>query len=59
MNRDIKDIKIDSITSKCPDCGYNDGFHFAPKVSGSKLIVFLICPDCHSMFDPKIQLLTA
>lgn len=58
MNNDIKDLEIKGTVDTCPVCGYTDGFHVSFKVENGKTRIILICPDCHSRFNPdwKIDL---
>ena len=38
----------------CPECGYGDGFHVSLQARDSAGLsrIILICPSCHSRFDP-------
>jgi len=44
-------IDIDRELSRCPECGYEDGFHvsFQRRDDGA-LDVILICPSCSARF---------
>lgn len=52
MEREIKELKLEGTTDTCPVCGYDDGFHTSFKVLESNIFIILICPHCHSKFDP-------
>lgn len=56
MEVEISKLKIDKITDTCPVCNYNDGFHVSFKKGENKLNIILICPDCHSRFDPHWEI---
>ncbi|HHT9109728.1 MAG TPA: hypothetical protein ACFYDZ_01045 [Candidatus Brocadiaceae bacterium] len=52
-------ISIDKELHICPQCGYDDGFHTSfVRLTGEKYKIILICPNCHSRFNPewKIEL---
>jgi hypothetical protein len=52
MESEIKSIQLSRTVDTCPVCGYNDGFHTSFKVMENAINIILICPDCHSRFDP-------
>ena len=52
MEREIKKIELEGTTDTCPVCGYDDGFHTSFNVLESSILIILICPECHSKFDP-------
>jgi len=37
----------------CPVCGYTDGWHVSFKTEDGAKKIILICPQCHSRFDPE------
>lgn len=53
VGNEIKKLDIKGITDTCPDCRYTDGFHISFKVTGNKNEIILICPNCHSRFNPE------
>ncbi len=56
MDFEAKKIEINKGTiDTCPVCGYTDGFHVSFKSDGGIKII-LICPQCHSRFDPDWRL---
>ncbi|MDR4504366.1 MAG: hypothetical protein MRK01_06170 [Candidatus Scalindua sp.] len=47
-------ILIEKELHICPQCGYEDGFHTSfIRQTKEKCMVVLICPSCHSRFDPS------
>lgn len=52
MTREINELEIKGTVDTCPLCGYDDGFHTSFQASGSDICIMLICPQCHSKFDP-------
>lgn len=55
MEREIKRLRIEGTVDTCPVCGYTDGFHVSFAAGAAKKII-LICPQCHSRFDPDWKL---
>ncbi|MBW2192612.1 MAG: hypothetical protein JRF27_02385 [Deltaproteobacteria bacterium] len=51
MDREVKQIEFKDEFKDCPECGYKDGFHSIFKKDGNTSKWFLICPNCHSIFD--------
>ncbi|MCC7212426.1 MAG: hypothetical protein E3K40_09450 [Candidatus Brocadia sp.] len=46
-------IKIEQELHKCPNCGYEDGFHTSfVRTTKETCKIILICPSCHARFDP-------
>lgn len=52
MERDIKKLELAGTVDTCPVCGYEDGFHTSFQVLEPNIYIILICPHCHSKFDP-------
>ncbi|MFQ5800140.1 MAG: hypothetical protein ACE5HH_00270 [Candidatus Hydrothermarchaeales archaeon] len=55
MKKEIQKLRIEGTVDTCPVCGYTDGFHLSFAAGATKKII-LICPQCHSRFDPDWQL---
>jgi transcription elongation factor Elf1 len=53
MEKEIQELKLEGTVDTCPVCGYTDGFHVSFKVEEGLKIIILICPQCHSHFDPE------
>jgi hypothetical protein len=53
VEEDIKPLPIKGRTYECPVCNYKDGWHVSFTPHLDKLKIILICPDCHSRFDPN------
>ena len=52
-SEEILDLEVKDRTYICPVCGYTDGFHVSFKKDDRDSIkIILICPECHSRFDP-------
>ncbi|TVL98956.1 MAG: hypothetical protein CV087_19905 [Candidatus Brocadia sp. WS118] len=46
-------IKIEQELHKCPNCGYEDGFHTSfVRTAEETCKIILICPGCHARYDP-------
>jgi len=56
MEREIKKIGLRQTTDTCPVCGYTDGFHVSFKEHIDRMRIILICPECHSKFDPTWEI---
>lgn len=56
METKIHPLKIEDTVDTCPVCGYTDGWHVSFKVKDEERVIILICPDCHSRFDPDWNL---
>lgn len=52
MSEKIHKLKIKETTDTCHVCGYTDGWHVSFKVEGGVKNIILICPECHSRFNP-------
>ncbi len=53
-NSKFEKILIEEELRICPQCGYEDGFHTSFVRQGKeKCKVILICPSCHSRYDPN------
>lgn len=51
--REPEPVAIEEEFSVCPECGYEDGFHTSFKrLNKEECKIILICPSCHSRFDP-------
>ncbi|GJQ58492.1 MAG: hypothetical protein D8M57_08785 [Candidatus Scalindua sp. AMX11] len=49
-----EEILIEKELHICPQCGYGDGFHTSfVRLTKEKCKVILICPNCHSRYDPN------
>jgi hypothetical protein len=51
MNEAVKQMEMKETFKECPDCGYEDGFHSMFKKEEGVIKWFLICPNCHAIFD--------
>jgi ssDNA-binding Zn-finger/Zn-ribbon topoisomerase 1 len=51
MEVKIQKLRLKGTVDTCPVCDYTDGFHVSFKEEGKTKII-LICPQCHSRFDP-------
>ena len=58
VDKEIKELNLDKSVDTCPVCKYSDGFHTSFKVCGGIINIILICPDCHSRFDPHWEITT-
>lgn len=49
----MKSIVAEDALTRCPSCGYTQGFHvgFLRQQDGSALPLVLICPSCGERFD--------
>ncbi len=56
MGKEIQRLKLEGMVDTCPVCGYTDGFHVSFKVEKDLKAIILICPQCHSRFDPSWDL---
>ena len=56
MAEEIMKLNINGTTDTCPVCGYKDGFHVSFKAVSGNIKIILICPSCHSRFDPSWDL---
>lgn len=46
-------IKIEQELHRCPNCGYEDGFHTSlVRTKKETCKIILICPSCHARYDP-------
>ncbi|GBE17862.1 hypothetical protein BMS3Abin16_00450 [archaeon BMS3Abin16] len=54
MDEEIQRMRLEGTVDTCPVCGYTDGPHIIFKDSAKMII--LICPQCHSRFDPDWNL---
>jgi hypothetical protein len=52
INADIKRITLSGKVDTCPMCGYADGFHVSFNGRVDRINIILICPECHTRFDP-------
>jgi transcription elongation factor Elf1 len=52
MKKDIQKLKLEGTVDTCPVCGYTDGFHVSFQIKDDEKNIILICPSCHSHFDP-------
>lgn len=53
METKIHPLKMEGTVDTCPVCGYTDGWHVSFKVKEGVRHIILICPQCHSRFDPE------
>ena len=53
MEKNAQKLKLEGTVDTCPVCGYTDGWHVSFKVEGDLKRIILICPQCHSRFDPE------
>ncbi len=56
MDAEIQRLRLEGTVDTCPVCGYTDGWHVSFKIKDSTKMIILICPDCHSRFDPDWNL---
>ncbi len=56
METEINKLPIKGATDTCPACNYTDGFHVSFKPHIDKIKIILICPNCHSRFDPNWEI---
>jgi transcription elongation factor Elf1 len=56
MEKETQKVKLEGTVDTCPVCGYTDGFHVSFKIKDDVKTIILICPQCHSRFDPGWKL---
>jgi len=56
MNKEIKELSLDKSVDTCQVCEYGDGFHTSFKVNDGVINIILICPNCHTRFDPHWEI---
>ncbi|GJQ48361.1 hypothetical protein KsCSTR_36630 [Candidatus Kuenenia stuttgartiensis] len=53
MKKEPIPIRIEEELHRCPQCGYEDGFHMSfIRREKKKTGIILICPSCHARYDP-------
>ena len=50
---DVKQVAVEDEFRRCPECGYNNGFHnmFKAAKGNGHIKWYLICPNCAGVFD--------
>ncbi len=56
MAEKIHVLKLEGTVDTCPVCGYTDGWHVSFKVGEGVTNIILICPQCHSRFNPEWEI---
>jgi transposase len=56
MADELIKLQVTETTDTCSVCGYTDGFHVSFKKQSGKVHIILICPSCHSRFDPSWEI---
>jgi len=53
MEKQAEKLELSGTVDTCPVCGYTDGFHVSFEVNNGSKNIKLICPQCHSRFNPN------